>query len=310
MDNEWIKMTNSYLEYYLTNCIHRMSNHFHDTKIGIYVRNLVYTKFNNKKKNTANLNEIICKDYKFLTQYNYYDKSIDIDEINQYTVININIDASDSLKNMAKNCLTNILKSKKILINNKPVRFKDCVIVDIINTSVFTISTLHTDIEYSDFIGNSFNVWYLIENNKSYGNMFLLESDEYKKEYTPCRTITRYNGTEISNYEKYKTIDLYKHSFYSVFIGKEGKKVATLKKFKVIYTDIKNGDCLVMSKHVIHSGDKRRNNNVKGFHFRVLVKNKDGSIDYNKFYKSLKFPNHRYDEKNKKIFGVELFDFA
>jgi hypothetical protein len=66
-----------------------------------------------------------------------------------------------------------------------------------------------------------------------------------------------------------------------------------------------------MSKHVLHAGDNRRNNNVKGFHFRVLVKNEDGSIDYNKYYNSNnKFLNHRWDQKNKKLFGVELFDFA
>lgn len=66
-----------------------------------------------------------------------------------------------------------------------------------------------------------------------------------------------------------------------------------------------------MSKHLLHKGDHRRNGNVNGFHFRVLVKNEDGSIDYNKYYKpSDKFPNHRWDEKNKKLYGVGLFDFA
>jgi hypothetical protein len=204
---------------------------------------------------------------------------------------------------MAKTVLKNILKSENILINNKPIKFKDCVVVDIINTSNIILTGIHTDIEYSYFTGNSFNVWYLIENNKNYGNMFILESDEYKKIYTPC-TVKNVDYDKENN--KINSINLHNHSMTSVV----KKKVGTINKFKVTYTNINNGDCLVMSKHVLHTGDNRRNNNVKGFHFRVLVKNDDGSIDYNKYYNSNKFPNHRWDKKNKKLFGVELFDFA
>jgi dTDP-4-dehydrorhamnose 3,5-epimerase-like enzyme len=89
---------------------------------------------------------------------------------------------------MAKKCLKNILKSKKILINDKPVHFKQCVIIDLMNTSNVVLHGFHTDVEYSYFTGNAFNVWYLIENNKNYGNMFILESDEYKKNIllVPC----------------------------------------------------------------------------------------------------------------------------
>ena len=115
---------------------------------------------------------------------------------------------------------------------------------------------------------------------------------------------------EVSKYENHNIVDLYKHSLYSIFTKKAGEKIGTLKKFKITYTNIKDGECLIMSKHVLHKGDSRRNNNVKGFHFRVLIKNEDGSLDYNKLYKSIKFPNDRWDRENKKIFGVELFDFA
>ena len=59
-----------------------------------------------------------------------------------------------------------------------------------------------------------------------------------------------------------------------------------------------------MSKHVLHRGDGKRKNNVKGFHFRVLVKNEDGSIYYNNYYNSNnKFPKHRWDQENKKFGG-------
>jgi hypothetical protein len=50
---------------------------------------------------------------------------------------------------------------------------------------------------------------------------------------------------------------------------------------------------------------------VKGFNFRVIVKNEDGSIDYNGFYKrSDKFPKHIWDQQNKKLYGVDLLDFV
>jgi hypothetical protein len=286
----------NFLEYYLTHNIFKITNKLKNTKkIGAHI----YKTFSSKRNLRQN---IICKDYTFLTTHNY-NKSIEIDEINQYTVLNINIELSESLRTMAKTVLKNILKSENILINNKPIKFKDCVVVDIINTSNITLTGIHTDIEYSYFTGNSFNVWYLIENNKNYGNMFILESDEYKKIYTPC-TVKNVDYDKENN--KINSINLHNHSMTSVV----KKKVGTINKFKVTYTNINNGDCLVMSKHVLHTGDNRRNNNVKGFHFRVLVKNDDGSIDYNKYYNSNKFPNHRWDKKNKKLFGVELFDFA
>jgi hypothetical protein len=282
----------NFLEYYLTHAIFKITNKLKNTK---KLSMFIYKQLINKSNLQQN---IICKDYTFLTNHNY-NKSIEIDEINQYTVLNINIDLSESLNVMAKTVLKNILKSENILINNKPVKFKDCVVVDVIDTSNITLTGIHTDVEYSYFTGNSFNVWYLIENNKNYGNMFILDSNDYKKKYTPCR-VKNFDYDKKNN--KVNSIDLHSH------IVK--KKVGTINNFKVTYTNINNGDCLVMSKHVLHTGDNRRNNNVKGFHFRVLVKNDDGSIDYNKYYNSNKFPNHIWDKKNKKLFGVELFDFA
>ena len=289
-----------FLEYYLTHNIFKITNKLKNTKkIGAYL-----SKRSCNKELEDNLLQKICKDYTFLTNHNY-NKSIELDEINQYTVLNINIDYSMSLNMMAKTVLKNILKSKNILINNKPVKFKDCIIVDVIDTSNITLVGFHTDVEYSYFTGNSFNVWYLIENNENYGNMFILDSNDYKKIYTPC-TVKNFDYGKKNN--KINSIDLHNHSMFSKLFN---KKVGTLNDFKVTYTNINNGDCLVMSKHVLHTGDNRRNNNVKGFNFRVLVKNKDGSIDYNKYYNSNnKFPNHRWDQEDKKLFGVELFDFA
>jgi len=205
---------------------------------------------------------------------------------------------------MAKQCLKNIVKSKKILVNNNPINVKECVIMDILDTSTATFSGFHTDLYYSNFSGNAFNVWYLIENNEDYGNMFLLESDEYKKEYTPCNIDYNYND---------KSISLYKSSYLVTFAPYIKTHIGYLNEdsVKVTYTNIKNGECLIMTKHLMHRGDDKRKNNVQGFNFRVLIKNEDGSIDYDKYYKpSDKFPNHKWDKKNKKLYGVDLFDLA
>jgi hypothetical protein len=107
-----------FLEYYLTHNIFKITNKLKNTKkIGAYL-----SKRSCNKELEDNLLQKICKDYTFLTNHNY-NKSIELDEINQYTVLNINIDYSMSLNMMAKTVLKNILKSEKILINNKPIIF-------------------------------------------------------------------------------------------------------------------------------------------------------------------------------------------
>jgi len=205
------------IEYYLTHSIFKITNIFQNTNLGARI----HKKFISGNNLSKDLEQNICKDYTFLTKHNY-NKSININEINKYTVLNMNIDLSESLKIMAKTVLKNILKSEKILINNEPVHFKDCVIVDVINTSNITINSIHTDIEYSYFTGNAFNVWYLIENNKDYGNMFILESGDYKKKYTPCR-VENFNYGENN---KINSIDLYNFSMFSELLIK--KKIQRL----------------------------------------------------------------------------------
>jgi hypothetical protein len=293
-----------FLEYYLTKDIILFFNKIKNTKLQknmIDVKNKLHSHTKKEKLDKLSNN------YHYLTEENY-NKSIHIDKLNEYTVLKFPIKPSESLKQMAKQCLKNILKSQKIIVNDKPIHIKKCVVMDIMDTSTATFSGFHTDYQYSTFTGDAFNVWYLIENNENYGNMFLIESDEYKKKYTPCKFDYNYND---------KLIPLCKMShldFATTFIPfKTQTHIGYLNedRVKVTYTNIKNGECLIMTKHLMHRGDDKRKNNVQGFNFRVLVKNEDGSIDYNAYYKpSDKFPNHRWDQKNKKLYGVELFDFV
>lgn len=256
------------------------------------------------------INSIEKKLYRFCKNYNYlsnksYNRFMEIDEINNYTVLQFSIDQTKSLKQMAKECLKNILNSQKILLNKKSITLKDCIIVDVLETSLLKFSTFHTDAEYSNFTGNGFNVWYLMENNENYGNMFLLETDEYKKEYTPCCLKDEYKGNliPVTSNRYLKLPSFIKNTNTLGYINQNN--------IKVTYTNIKNCECLVMSKHVLHRTDLARKENVKGFNFRVIVKNKDGSVDYKNKYKNLDmFSNHIWDKKNKKLHGVELLDFA
>jgi len=297
---------NNYLEYHFTTHLISIFNTFKNTTLQ---KSIIDFKNNFLHSNTKNeILDRLSNNCKYLTEENY-NKNINIDKLNEYTVLKIPIisSKSESLKQMAKQCFKNIIKSKKILVDNNPICMKDCVVMDIMDTSKATFSGFHTDYQYSTFTGNAFNVWYLIENNEDYGNMYLLESDEYEKKYTPCNIDYNYNG---------KSIPLYKSShfeFASTFIPYKETHIGYLNEdnVKVTYTNIKNGECLIMTKHLMHRGDLKRKGNVKGFNFRVLIKNKDGSIDYNKYYKpSSKFPNHKWDKKNKKLYGVDLFDFA
>jgi len=103
-----------------------------------------------------------------------YNKRINIDETNVYTILKLNIDTTQSLERVAEACLREILKKRLICADNVPITMDDCIILDIFRSNLTTFSNFHTDVEHSNF-PDAFNVWYLIENNDVAGNMFLLQ---------------------------------------------------------------------------------------------------------------------------------------
>ena len=285
------------LEYYFINYILKFINLIKNNKI----QQIFYYKIN-KSPDYIKKTKLytLCCDYKHLS-ITSYNRHIEIDNINNYTVLKFNIDTSNTLQIMAKKCLENILNNKNVCLNNIPIKMEDCIIVDVFNTSLTKFNEFHTDIEYASFTGKSFNVWYLIENNENTGNMFLLEANEYKKEYTPCFMVDDY---------KDDLIPIMKQSYISE-INKKYKKLGYINQnnIQITYANIKNGECLIMSKHLLHRTDLSRNKNFKGFNFRVIIKNKDGSINYKHKYKNIK-PYHIYDEEHNKIYGCKLLDFV
>ena len=202
------------------------------------------------------------------------------------SILKININSNQVLENMALNCLQNIINNKTVCLNNIPIEISECVIVDVFNTFLTQFNSFHTDIEYSNFNGYAFNIWYLIENNEESGNMFLLESLDYKKEYTPCFLLD-----DVVN----NKFPVMKQSYVGIMIN-EFEQLGSINKnnLNISYANLKNCECLIMSKHLLHRTDIDRNKNFRGFNFRVIIKNKDGSINY---LNTIKKPYHVYDEK-------------
>jgi len=241
-----------------------------------------------------------------LLDKNNTNKNIDIDEINNYTVINNlslkSIKVNENTTEMSYNILKCLLASGLIHCNGKIITdINKCIIMDFLYSKNVTFGSVHTDLNYDWILSDAFNVWYLIENNDDYGNMFLLETDEYDKSYTPCKLDDYYNNNN-------KNISVIKASLTEKLL-QYGKKIGTLnlEKSKPKYLNIKNGECLVMSKHVLHITDLRRNNNVNAINFRVVIKNDDGSI-YHSGNKFAMRSNHIYDASRKKLFNVKMFD--
>lgn len=284
------------LEYYYTYYIIKFINLIKNKKI----QQIIYNIRNNPNNTKSTKLYSLCNNCNYLSN-ECYNRHINIDKINKYTILKCNIDTSMTLQQMAEKCLTKILNSKKICLNDEPIKLDNCIIVDIFNTGLSKFNNFHTDIEYSVFTGNAFNVCYLIENNETFGNMFLLETKEYKKEYTPCFLNDEYNDDLIC---------VKKQSYIGEIIHCN-KTIGYLNQnnLKITYANVKNNECLIMSNHLLHRTDLSRTKNFKGFNFRVIIKNKDGSIDYKQQYTKIK-PYHIYDEENNKIYGCKLFDFV
>lgn len=290
----FVKNNEVLITYYFMNIIIIYIDTIKNNKIQQIIYNVIYPKDKIKKSPLYSM----CK-YNEIS-LNKYNKRIEIDDANDYSILKFNINTNELIENMALNCLQNIINNKTVYLNNIPIKMNDCVIVDVFNTTLTQFNTFHTDIEYLNFNGNAFNVWYLIENNEESGNMFLLESPDYKKEYTPCFLLD-----DIVN----NNFPIMKQSFLgSIINGYDQIGNINKNNVKITYANLKNGECLIMSKHLLHRTDINRNNQFRGFNFRVIIKNEDGSINYVNKYNNKK-PYHIYDEEHHKIFGVKILDF-
>ena len=64
-----------------------------------------------------------------------------------------------------------------------------------------------------------------------------------------------------------------------------------------------------MSQQLLHRTDLSKSNTFKGFNFRVLIRNNDGSTPHKYKYTEIK-SYHRYDDVNRVLHNCEILDFA
>ena len=104
---------------------------------------------------------------------------------NQCSLINKNItkDIVDDLINPSNETLDILLKRliPFIHVDNKPVRFEDLIVVDVLTATGSYFPSFHTDVEWRTFYNNNgFQIWILLDEDpliKPRGNMFIMESD-------------------------------------------------------------------------------------------------------------------------------------
>lgn len=262
----------------------------------------------------SNIYEACLSNHSKLTTANY-NHNLNINHVGYVIVNNLNPKNSyDNTKLFAIELLQQILDKNIIRDNDKAITMDQLVIQDFIlnnntnennNKRSIQFPKFHTDFSWSIFDKNTkgFQIWYLIENNHDYGNMFLYETDEIKE--TPY-VIEDYDETTFKS-KLYKNILIndialnYKDYFDEIDID--------FTKFK--YLNMNNGECLVMSKHQPHSTDTRRDEkkNMIAINFRVILKNQDGSIDLNPlFSEKMKLVNNQKKIGNK-LYNVDMFDF-
>jgi hypothetical protein len=262
-----------------------------------------------KQRKMTNVYNLCESNHNLLSSKNY-NHNININDADYVILDNLKIEHSlDNSKLFVTELLKKILDKKIINDNNKIITMDQIVIQDYLVSNTLKqeatrFAELHTDFNWMLFDKSTkgFQIWYLIENNEDYGNMFLYETNEIK-EYPYI--IDNYDETtHKSKLIKNNIMDNllnYTNHFDEIYID--------FTKFK--YLNIKNGECLVMSKHQPHSTDLRRDNKKKfiALNFRVIIKNEDGSIDLNPSYSNTyKVKNMQY-KNNNKLYGVDIFDF-
>ena len=284
------------LEYYLYGILIMLFSDFKNSTAYKCFRLLTYNEALFKKTQKSKLYKLCeaSRNGRTLSAW-HYNRMLVVESVS-FTVLKVELGAG-SLHAKALECLTKILQLNTIVHRGAPVTLDDCVILDCLDNTVSKYANFHTDLDYANFTGHAFNVWYLIKNNAPYGNMFLMESPDYKPAFTPCYINDTVDGANTTS------LSLMSHGMLGDY-GVVGK----ITNYDVLYANIENGECLVMTKHMLHRTDLARNSEFKGFNFRVLVKDPDGGIPHKNFcypYKSY----HRYDEASHRLYGCKLLDF-
>jgi hypothetical protein len=108
-----------------------------------------------------------------------------------------------------------------------------------------------------------FQIWYLYENDESYGNMFILDTPQVLP------------SSELQMSQE------------KIIIREQcDKETITIADPHMLddpmyYLDMKKGECFIMNKNVYHTSDIRNNPNRSAVNLRIVIKDPDGGIPVN-----------------------------
>jgi hypothetical protein len=241
--------------------------------------------------------------FKRITEGNVESVNISHNTINEFNIIkSSNFFKNKNMKKNIDEILQKLIDNKNIYIPGRNIKLEDLVVIDVITHKGSYYPFFHTDLEWNIFPNtNGFQIWFFKKNiNPNVGNMYLYISKEQDYSLTPSwLKLSKLNNT----------IKVYNNFINDRF---KMKKIKTMKKFnikngKFLYLNMKNNDCLIMSKNVWHSSCPYLKNNDDRFsiNFRVIVRNSDRTINYNGNILYRK-KNHIY--KNNKLYNVGRFD--
>jgi hypothetical protein len=190
-------------------------------------------------------------------------------KINEYKIIDMeralyNAKKLRELKDIDTNIrvlLTDILPH--VNINGRKIKIDDCIIVDMLVANGSYFNSFHTDVEWGIFDNSDgFQVWYLIENKESSGNMFILDTDKVK----PSMGLTFQKDGIIKMKDQNSELTEYLEP--------------NIVYDNIQYLDMKAGECFIFGKSLFHMSDFRSRKR-SAINFRVVVKDSDGGIPIN-----------------------------
>lgn len=248
----------------------RFHVYHHFLTIGLRLHRGIYT-YNNFTE--ANLNKfkpftkISLKDFSPNKQIN-----ANRNNINEYTIVDMGdhyYDVKRIINNRNRNesilrLLTETLKY--VHLDGRSISPKDCVIVDLIQSSGQYFPSIHTDVEWETYNKqDGFQIWYLFKNKSDVGNMFILDTPHV----IPATHIffDDDRNIEIRSQDSAEKMAAYTIDDLDV---------------KIMYLDMSEGECLIFGKNLYHTSDCRFPLNDRiAINFRVLLRNDDGSIYIN-----------------------------
>lgn len=236
------------------------------------ITNIGVNSFNQKKIN-------ICKNSK--NQYKIIDLKTHMDGVKD--IIN---------NKYVKKHITDLIKSiiSHMNINGKKVNLEDCVVVDLLRSKGQYFKSFHTDIEWGVFDkSNGFQIWYLYENEKQHGNMFIIDTDKV----IPSSELvfTKKNIKIRKQCSKSHITNIH----YSDIVN------------NIKYLSMKPGQCLIFGKSLYHMSDIRPSPTRHAINFRVIIKDADGGIPINTSQNCMYNYGFKYRLKNHKVKNNKIY---